>query len=79
MASAAKAAWPSGGSHQVAANTTAPVTRTDHSPYQLRICTSSSARSTSSAHSRPIGVPGGQQGGRAEPEQARARCSPPRR
>ena len=57
VASAAKAAWPSVGSHQVAANTTPPVTRTDHSPYQLRICTSSSARSSRSAHSRPTACP----------------------
>ena len=57
VASAAKAAWPSGGSHQVAAKTTAPVTRTDHRPYQLRICTSSSASSASSAQSRPMACP----------------------
>ena len=57
VASAAKAAWPSVGSHQVAANTTPPVTRTDHSPYQLRICTSRSARSSSRAQSRPTACP----------------------
>ena len=72
VASAAKAAWPCGGSHQVAReHARAPVTSTDHRPYQLRICTSSSASSPSSAQSRPTACPAASSAAAPEPEQRR--------